>query len=275
MNSKNQDSDLYRYLSPPKDLLALELPVPEKPKEPMSLKSETTPEDDDKEEGYEEDQEEKKEEEEDQAQEKIEEEQDLKEEEDEKKQDEAEEIQDKMEEEKEGQAFPLLFRDGQKIEQVEGTGILDVVDDDGEKMTVPILDGKKNGQALLFDEAGILTTKLTYLNDELHGPGHYMYPDGETIQTEFNFEHNLMCGPFIAWSESGLKQSEAIYKNEVIHGDYLVYDLEGEVVQIQEYKNGQQDGETRTYMPKSSGGKLHKTEYYEKGVRKWEKVEKM
>jgi antitoxin component YwqK of YwqJK toxin-antitoxin module len=277
---KNQGSEVYDYFSPPKDVLALESPVPQKPKEGSSAaiddamaKSAEAQEKQEKEAAQEAEKEKQEE-----AQEKEDEEQEAAEEEQEKKDDEAEEAQDKIEAEKDAQeepAYPLLFRDGKQIDRVEGTGVLDIVDEDGGKMTVPIQDGKKNGQALLFDETGVLFAKLTYVDDVLHGPGQYMYSDGKTLQAEFNYENDVLSGPFVAWSENGLKQSEGTYKNNVIHGDYLVYDLEEEVTQIQEYKDGLQDGETRTYMPKTSGGKLYKTEHYEKGVRKWEKLEKI
>ncbi len=290
MPQAKQDSDVYKFMAPPPEVLAKEEPVPPPPpkdeeKKPVELPVEDAAveaekEAKEKEEEAKEEAEEKKEEEEElqeNLEEEKEEEQEKKEEEEEEKEEEVEELQEKLEEEQEKKddpTYPLLFLDGKPIEKIEGTGLLDMVEEDNSKMTVPIKDGKKNGEAILVDEDGILFKKLTYVDDELHGRGQSFYSDGKTRHMEFFFEHDVLSGPFTCWGENGLKQSEATYKKGAMTGHYIVYDLEEEVAQIQEWNNNLQDGETRTYLPKSRGGKLYKTEFFEKGVRKWEKTEK-
>lgn len=96
--------------------------------------------------------------------------------------------------------------------------------------------GKKQGEFKWYTKSGVLTE-------------HRFYDDGKKI------------GEHKTWSEKGYPEAIVHYKNDSLHGEYLMLDDQGNVYNKEEYKYGKQHGWSYYYYPNST--QLSSKEYYE------------
>ena len=120
--------------------------------------------------------------------------------------------------------------------------------------------GERDGEFSLWDEDGKLTSKGTYLNEQLHGPCQDWYENGRyefctwengvphglyqlhysngIMSRQCNLVNNRPDGLETLWDESGKLMAEVNYKNGAVHGLYTLYRQDGSIIKKVEYENG-------------------------------------
>jgi len=81
------------------------------------------------------------------------------------------------------------------------------------RFTCNIFQGKCEGKAIFLDHLGNSYSETMYINDDQHGPETYFYPNGK-------------------------KHVDMINKNDFVHGEQIIYNMQGDVLANLHYDNG-------------------------------------
>lgn len=79
-------------------------------------------------------------------------------------------------------------------------------------MKNPYRDGKLHGEATFFDATGKVIRKATYENGELHGRQTDFYPTGKAREVS-HFKQQLLHGDFLRFAPDGKLEERVCYKN--------------------------------------------------------------
>ncbi len=100
------------------------------------------------------------------------------------------------------------------------------------------------------DVDGSLVIEMNYKNGEQHGQWNYYYPGGEVKSSSMKYKDGLLDGTYKSYSRQGQLQSEIDYKDNVKHGNMIIYDDNGNVIKKQTYKFGYPvDKNAKGYRP--------------------------
>lgn len=84
-----------------------------------------------------------------------------------------------------------------------------------------MLDGKRHGKELFYDENGELHTQISWLQGRVHGEQKSWYPNGQ-LESLRLMENNRRSGPCTAWYEDGSVMLVEEYEDDrLIDGQYF------------------------------------------------------
>jgi antitoxin component YwqK of YwqJK toxin-antitoxin module len=116
---------------------------------------------------------------------------------------------------------------------------------------VSYVDGKRNGNCMTYYDNGNLKTKGAYKAGKLSGKRLY-----------YNTAGKKMNGAFVMYTDGIKAERTGTCINGKPEGELKVYDLQGHISMLVNFKRGQPDGNTYYY----THNKLTLTEIYSKGV---------
>jgi len=131
-----------------------------------------------------------------------------------------------------------------------------------------LINGQKNGEWTTYFKNGQLASVETYKNDTLHGRQIHYTPSGR-YNLRANYKMGVKVDSFFLYTGNGdLNLQEFRDSTGKQQGIFKVYDANGQVIQIGNYKDGKFDGEFKTFF---STGQLKAIEHYNMSDRigKW------
>ncbi|PCJ89442.1 MAG: hypothetical protein COA57_02255 [Flavobacteriales bacterium] len=81
----------------------------------------------------------------------------------------------------------------------------------GKKGEGQLLNGKKNGNWIFYDETRKIISKGTFENDLLHGRWTFFHPNNQKT-SEGNFIHDFQDGKWLFWNENGELYRETVFE---------------------------------------------------------------
>ena len=156
---------------------------------------------------------------------------------------------------------PFIFQDGHPVIGPPQDGLYEIRHESGHFISM-YEKGKKNGETLIYNLDGLLTNRVTYLQDQLHGPAITYFPD-QTIEMTSVYQNNTLAGPMNSFYPNGIKRFEGTFKQGKLEGEFIFYDEFGDVCQKTVYKEGLRHGVSTTYFPKTQGGGICQINVYE------------
>jgi antitoxin component YwqK of YwqJK toxin-antitoxin module len=127
-----------------------------------------------------------------------------------------------------------------------------------------LINGKKNGNWKTYFTNGRLAAVENYKDDTLHGLQTHYSPEGG-YKARSNYNMGIKVDSFLLYNSNGLLNFEE-YRDSTgtPQGQFRVYDTNGQLIQLGQYKDGKFDGEFRTFY---QTGKLKTIEHYRQGER--------
>lgn len=89
-------------------------------------------------------------------------------------------------------------------------------------------NGKRNGLWRTYNANGILTSELTYVDDDLSGPQKTYYLSG-TVHEEYYCDSNKINGLYKEYHKNGTLKSQSWFINDLQQGEYFNYFKNGKV----------------------------------------------
>lgn len=131
-----------------------------------------------------------------------------------------------------------------------------------------LINGQKNGEWTTYFKNGKLASVETYRNDTLHGKRIHYTPDGH-YNARANYNMGVKVDSFFLYNSSGKVNLEE-YRDSTgkQQGLFRVYDTNGQLISIGQYKDGKFDGELKAFF---KTGQLKTVEHYKLNERigKW------
>lgn len=131
-----------------------------------------------------------------------------------------------------------------------------------------INNGQRNGEWTTYFKNGRLASVENYKNDTLHGRQIHYTPSGR-YNLRANYKMGVKVDSFFLYTGDGDLNFEG-YRDSTgkQQGIFKIYDANGRVIQIGNYKDGIFDGEFKTFY---SNGQLKAIEHYRMNERvgKW------
>jgi antitoxin component YwqK of YwqJK toxin-antitoxin module len=109
-------------------------------------------------------------------------------------------------------------------------------------------EGKLNGPAIYYDDAGQVQIKAQYRDGKLHGDSLYFGANGE-LTRKSAFERGLLHGYTVDYYLSGKPREVTSYKNNIKEGEWLRLNEDGKVLERLYYHLG------KPQAPESAHGK--------------------
>ncbi len=131
-----------------------------------------------------------------------------------------------------------------------------------------LINGLKNGEWTTYFKNGQLASIENYKNDSLHGRQIHYTPSGR-YNLRANYNMGIKVDSFFLYTGNGdLNLQEFRDSTGKPQGTFRVYDANGTIIQIGNYKDGKFDGEFKTFF---STGQLKAIEHYSMNNRigKW------
>ncbi|HUX53160.1 MAG TPA: tetratricopeptide repeat protein [Williamwhitmania sp.] len=116
-----------------------------------------------------------------------------------------------------------------------------------------IKNGNRNGLWRYYNPNGILTSELTYVDDDQSGPQKTYYVNG-TIHEEYYCDSNKINGLYREYYKSGKLKSQSWYINDLQQGPSITYFYNGKVESSGFLNKGVEVGEVTLY---TSDGKIN------------------
>lgn len=128
-------------------------------------------------------------------------------------------------------------------------------------------NGRKNGEFTEYDPAsGQLIKQTNYVNDQLAGNYKEWLPNGDLL-TDLVFENGHIQSGFQGSYDYGVVHLMVNYQNGKRHGEYINYNLQGEIETITNYAEGIKHGDVISY---NHQGVPHVSERYVDGAKTYE-----
>ena len=89
------------------------------------------------------------------------------------------------------------------------------------------------------DDEGRIIRKYYHLNGVKYHTETIFYPDG-VINKTIQWHEDKRHGKDITYFENGKKYIIANYQDNLLHGDYIVYDLKGKIIVNRKYQNNKE-----------------------------------
>lgn len=128
--------------------------------------------------------------------------------------------------------------------------------------------GQKNGEWTTYFKSGQLASVENYKNDTLHGRQIHYTPSGR-YNLRANYKMGVKVDSFFLYTGNGdLNLEEYRDSTGKQQGTFKVYDTNGQIIQVGNYKDGKFDGQFKTFY---STGQLKAIEHYRMNERigKW------
>jgi antitoxin component YwqK of YwqJK toxin-antitoxin module len=127
--------------------------------------------------------------------------------------------------------------------------------DNGQLMRIyPYLDGKKHGLYQSFSKSGRLTGEGVYINGLAEGVFEYHHDSGELMR-KLIYKNNLINGEVKTYYSNGNLAIEEFFIDDKLEGIRKDFNLDGSPRTIQEYKNGEKEGQPECIRINASGVK--------------------
>ncbi|MEO0468134.1 MAG: hypothetical protein AAF206_00835 [Bacteroidota bacterium] len=108
--------------------------------------------------------------------------------------------------------------------------------------TVPMIAGKRNGQAIEYDKKGRLIETTDYQEDLKHGAEIRYFPDSEQIQEKKEYAEGYLHGKYAAFSAAGNPVREGEYYYDRKFGKWRMFRKDGSLLATFTYFSGQRQG---------------------------------
>ncbi len=108
----------------------------------------------------------------------------------------------------------------------------------GEKyMSQEYVDGKKEGQWILFYKNGQMQKRGSTKNGKEQGKANEWYENGQ-MKYDQNYVDGKKDGKWLSWYESGVKWTSRDFEMDVLNGKILVWDTLEQLAKEYTYQNG-------------------------------------
>jgi antitoxin component YwqK of YwqJK toxin-antitoxin module len=97
--------------------------------------------------------------------------------------------------------------------------------------------GKKNGEALFYDDAGRVSTKAQYLDGKLHGESLHYNPSG-ILMRKASYRKDMLHGHAIDYYPSGKPREVSTHKDNVLDGEMIRLGKDGKITERLYYQGG-------------------------------------
>lgn len=108
-------------------------------------------------------------------------------------------------------------------------------------VSIPYIQGKKEGTALLFEPEGRILRSAEFKGDQMHGMAYEYYPDG-SIAWAVSLVDGKREGEERGFFESGHLKVLNFYKNDLLEGLSREWDAQGKLVFEGCYSGGMREG---------------------------------
>jgi antitoxin component YwqK of YwqJK toxin-antitoxin module len=105
-----------------------------------------------------------------------------------------------------------------------------------------LLDGKKHGKWILFNENGQITYEMKFLNGQEKLSKQYGWYENGQMKYERNAKDELLDGSSIFLNPDGIIQENFVYKEGKLHGPFSLFNIHGQKTHTGNYRNGKKNG---------------------------------
>ena len=111
-----------------------------------------------------------------------------------------------------------------------------------------MVDGIPTGPSLSYDEAGLLTARLSFTGGQIHGPAEFFH-EGMRVRKSF-YKAGLLDGESVDFDLQGGVVQSCSYRANVLHGTVRRYWPNGEIMEELMYRDGIPAAPLLRYDPK-------------------------
>jgi antitoxin component YwqK of YwqJK toxin-antitoxin module len=151
-----------------------------------------------------------------------------------------------------------------QIQEVcQGSLVVQTILDPEYVVEIQKVQNKRNGWTRLRNRlTQLLILETEFKEDQRHGKSRFYFEDSSLVQRECHYEYDRLQGICQLFYPNGKVESSFFYVQDQMNGEFLSYDLTGDLVVRCGYQKGLLHGEYQTY----SKNKVVSRVFYDHGI---------